>query len=323
MTKYPTPYPTTYPTPYPTSNPTPAPTPTCPVTCEKDAGQFAGKKIYGHKGESFDQIGFFSQKLASLAGCDLDAESSGTATPFTDQVHGSFDPNPHHGCDWRKRRAGRIVSTHNVELVNEEDSFRKHRCYTYKGHCVCECLDNNDFYQDGTVQGKPAGLWGLMDEDGNQRGGVAESDRIGWGNAGTRKEEEQGHREAPTQQLEESITQMNAAGTRWKSPHYYLHDNEILALKECCAKELTRDFARWVAPVSSCSELQTMPAKDVRALVDADVENHLSNTQIVNFLHQWGCWDGQKRVTNREHFAKRSNGDLTGKQEVTGPLVHN
>jgi hypothetical protein len=128
------------------------------VTCEKDAGQFAGKKIYGHKGNSFDQMGLFSHELASLVGCDLDSESSGTAAPFTDQVHGSFDPNPHHGCDWRKRRAGRIVSTHNVELVNEEDSFRKHRCYTYIDHCVCECLENTDFYLDGTVQGNAANL---------------------------------------------------------------------------------------------------------------------------------------------------------------------
>jgi len=293
------------------------------VTCEKDNGQFAGKKIYGHKGNSFDKMGVFGSKLANLAGCDLDAESSGTAAPFTDKVHGSFDPNPHHGCDWRTRRAGRIVSTHNVEVINEQDSFRKHRCYTYKTHCVCECLDNVDFYQDGTVQGNPAGLWGILDDNANPRGGVAESDRIGWkGGVGTRKEEEQGHRGENVQQLEESIMQMETAGTRWKSPHYYVGDKEVLALKKCCAKELAMDVARWIAPISTCSEIQSLSPKEMRTIVEGDVESHYSNTQIINFLHKWGCWEGEKRVTNEEYFAGKLEDRTTGKQQDTGVFSH-
>merc|ERR1712153_238643 len=50
-------------------------------------------------------------------------------------------------CDFFNKKANRIVTTHNIEVINEHDSYRKHRCYKYGKKCVCECLDFSDNFQ--------------------------------------------------------------------------------------------------------------------------------------------------------------------------------
>merc|ERR1712028_228297 len=56
-------------------------------------------------------------------------------------------------CDFFNKKANRIVTTHNIEVINEHDSYRKHRCYKYGNKCVCECLDFSDNFQSTRNKG--------------------------------------------------------------------------------------------------------------------------------------------------------------------------
>jgi hypothetical protein len=171
---------TAAPTPAPTTNPTPAPTPSCAVTCEHDNGQWVvggGREkealAMGHKAGAFDKMGHFGAILSKLAGCDLSKNHGNYGKDLTAPLSKHFKKADHNGCNWRDRRAGRIVATHDVAKLNSQSSFTKHRCYTVDGKCVCECLDdaeapwdfnkdgvvdaNDNRFQDGTIQNKDGG----------------------------------------------------------------------------------------------------------------------------------------------------------------------
>lgn len=164
------------PTPAPTPSPTPAPTPLCPVTCETDKGQYDGiTNIHGHEGSDFGQLGrWASDPIAELYNCNVHdnqhlPDGARDANGFLQQY-----ALQDHCNNWKRRRNHRLIATHNTAQINTQDTFIKHRCYTYgtDKKCVCECLDDDGFmfagangvmksdsrFQQGTVQGNAAGI---------------------------------------------------------------------------------------------------------------------------------------------------------------------
>jgi len=332
-TAYPTPYPTPYPTAYPTSNPTPAPTPSCPVTCEHDNGQFKGKEIYGHAGvDTFHKLGLFKGDKTSLYGCDRRGQE-GADPAVTAGIFGE-DPgvvtlvgghraetHHHHHCKWAGLSTHRIVATHNTELVNEHDSFGKHRCYSYKGQCMCECLDDSLFYQDGTVQGKASGLAG-SDLGGNV-GSIENFQGLTiHGNEDHQDEDGQkmhfnedlhGHRGAIAGQFVQTKATLKKNNKFWKAPNYFIADSQITALRACCQQEEALD-EKFILPSKDCNDFKDATNAQIKANVEA-VETLISNTDVVNWLVDQGCYPdhvGRKSVSNHKYF-KHSDRQEFGK----------
>jgi len=46
-----------------------------------------------------------------------------------------------------------VVATHDVERINNHDSYTQHRCYNYNSECVCECIMNENNFQSDTHRG--------------------------------------------------------------------------------------------------------------------------------------------------------------------------
>lgn len=164
-------------TPAPTPVPTPAPAPSCAVSCEHDVGQWApggakeNQQPYGHKAGAFDKMGVFSKILDTFEGCDLSKDHGNFGQDLTAPLSKHFDAKQNKGCNWRDRRAGRIVATHDVAKMNTQTAFTKHRCFTMDKRCVCGCLDDAaapwDFNRDGAVDAKDNRF-----QDGTLQGGA-------------------------------------------------------------------------------------------------------------------------------------------------------
>merc|ERR1719157_486693 len=131
-----------------------APPAECPVTCEIDVGQFRGKNVYGYA--NFHTLDKFSDRAhKNYKNCDKPTNfgkgvSTSTRTGLMNKK-GRYQKKDN--CDFFNKKANRIVTTHNIEVINEHDSYRKHRCYKYGNKCVCECLDFSDNFQSTRNKG--------------------------------------------------------------------------------------------------------------------------------------------------------------------------
>merc|ERR1712063_22570 len=149
--------------------------------------------------------------------------------------------------------ANRVVATHNIEVINNHDSYSKHRCYVYNGNCVCECLDFADFFQDGT----------------KQRG--------------------DGHKGAVAGSQIQTVASLTAAGKFWKAPSYYISQNEVTAIKNCCAQEVAINPA-FILPAHKCSEVATATDAQIMAsLTNLAAGGSITNAKIIQWLHEQGC----------------------------------
>merc|ERR1712070_824357 len=153
-------------------------------------------------------------------------------------------------------KANRVVTTHNIEIINEHDSYNQHRCYVYEGQCTCECLDNADFFQDGTKQGKAAG--------------------------------NSGHRGAVSTGID-TVTSLKSSGKFWKAPSYFISADEVTAIRQCCAEEFAVN-PEFILPAHSCAEVQTATdAQILASLTDLEDGGAITNTKIISWLHEQGC----------------------------------
>merc|ERR1712070_547395 len=164
--------------------------------------------------------------------------------------------------EWPKCR--RIASTHNLEIINEHDSFAQHRCYTYSGKCVCECIGDKKFFLDGnTAQG------------GKNRG-------------------------AMNGQYIQTKATLKAAGKFWTAPAYWVSKEEVAAIKSCCKEEVgvNPDF---ILPATSCKEVVKASDSVIRKRVQ-ELENTMTNTKIRNWLESQGCFKQQKTATRSTDY---------------------
>jgi hypothetical protein len=246
----------------PTKVPTTAPTAYCPVTCEVDDKNKNWGNVYGY-GAAFGQGSFFKQAAthAHLARCDT-----------------LYPGAPQHGCNWHNRKTKRLVATHNVELINEQDTYRKHRCYHFNGTCMCECLEKTTSFpkfQDGTVQGKANGLQGEAD------GGTDPfSDLL---------ELQQGHRGAMhDQELHDKQAKMKS-GNVWANPNKVPFKAEAEAIKTCCSTLATSTLAIpfWG---HTCADVQAFSDAELRGYIQSFGSFNTLQGVLVQWLQAHDCF---------------------------------
>jgi len=288
-TPIPTPAPTFRPTPAPTPAPTPsptaAPTANCPVTCEIDNGQFKGKDIYGYA--NFNSLDKFSDGThTKYKNCDKHKTQSARNGAMNKQ--GTKD-----NCDYHNKKANRIVATHNIEVINEHDSFRKHRCYRYKNKCICECLDFAENFQEGTKQRKT------------------------------------GHKGPNAGQKIDTVASLRAAGTYWNAPSYIISKDEVVAIRKCCAKEFAIN-PKFILPAHSCADVAKATDEEIitglRKTEDRDAT--VTNTKVIQWLHDNNC--GRFDKTSKSFKGKQEGKDadtvqgykVKGIQKTYTHLVH-
>merc|ERR1712072_170189 len=221
-TTYPTPYPTSYPTSMPTPAPTPAPTAYCPVTCKIHT---KADSVRRHR------------------------DGSGKIVPLRrrkDSVLG-------------KETSKYLQTEHHTFIINEQSSYTKHRCYTYKGKCVCECLGASTSFQENTRQGVKAKMVGHR--------GWAKSDKNNvFGNV------------FGNQKIQSDIA--------WVRPHAMVTDREVKALRQCCEKEfiMNPDF---ILPAHSCKDVRGIKDHVIRKRI---AELKISNKDILDWLVENKCY---------------------------------
>jgi uncharacterized protein (DUF305 family) len=329
-TLFPTQYPTTFPTPAPTSsptpsptasptfNPTPSPTPYCPVTCELDDGQFKDRDIYAYRHSHGNLMNRTFHDLANatsevheqkpyLAGCDL-MNDGVTVNPTLRQMH--------HGCNWRYRRSRRVVATHNTMIINEYDSTSKHRCYVFNDKCVCECLDDELDFQDGSQQGKSAGLFGEVDGGVIGKFGMdafyQETPNGIYDATHGRSDTEHtmGHRgtlyPTPFPSVTTGTRMPTSYPTPWNAPAYKPSKNEIQGLRECCERQLTFGLEDLLPSFNEtgplrCANLGDHSDEQIQGRILA-LRPAVTNKQIINWLKRNDCYEGDSRLTNEIHF---------------------
>merc|ERR1712072_100424 len=129
----------------------------------------------------------------------------------------------------KKGKSIYVQTEHNTFVTNEQHSFTKHRCYTYKGKCVCECLGAPTSFQENTRQGAKANIVGHRGFDvfGNQK-------------------------------IKDDIT--------WVRPHAMVTDREVKALRQCCEKEfvMNPDF---ILPAHSCKDVRGIKDSVIRSRI--------------------------------------------------------
>jgi len=202
----------------------------------------------------------------------------------------------------QKVKTHHIVSTHDLFLINEKDTFTKHRCYTYNNNCVCECVDAPEFedsttthgdhrtapitqtysdrYQQGTIQGSAAGLAGSRTKEwANKNGGTNHKTRE-WVNG------------VITHGIN-SLGRMSgqkvfrATNKFWKPPQYYVSENEIKAVKKCCEKEIMLDQT-FTHPAHNCRDFRAETPAQIKARL-LSLSPTLTNTQLLSWLSVNGC----------------------------------
>jgi len=261
-TTYPTPYPTPYPTsmptpaptPSPTPSPTPAPTPYCPVTCKHD---------HNHR--------FVNPALKELDGCDRYGNVHGDNFVAGSILDKRFNKLLHSECNFKGRKTKRIVTTHDVELMNEHDSFRKHRCYSYKGKCMCECIENSDYFMDGTIQGNAVGNTEHRD--------VSEGQSLRHDNE-----------------------------LLWKAPKYYVQDEEIQAIRACCHKEFDLDPSL-LLPSRNCKQVAEVQNEEIRDEIMNNMEKAVSNRDIINWLTEQKCYNTEHQTSADDNGNRATHWD--------------
>jgi hypothetical protein len=151
--------------------------------------------------------------------------------------------------------SGKISAVHDVYQVNAQDSYTQHRCYSYNGQCVCECILNEDNFQSGTWQGLAAGS----------------SD----------------HRGSNTGQSIQTVEAMKTSGKFWKAPSYKIDADEVAALRACCNEEF-EVAPELLLPAKSCADIEAASDEEIIG----HLENHsddISNSKILAWLHEQEC----------------------------------
>merc|ERR1711865_691293 len=152
-------------------------------------------------------------------------------------------------CDYHNKKANRLVTTHNIEIINEHASYDKHRCYVYKKKCICECLDFNDFFQEGTVQGAKYGM-------GHQHRGGSDSMGKAYNNKAKDYKKHVNTNDGMKGVGIDTVASLKAAGEYWAAPSYIVSKDEVVAVKQ---------------------------------IISALKVNHNDNSQIISWLHANNC----------------------------------
>jgi hypothetical protein len=179
-----------------------------------------------------------------------------------------------------------------LQLINEYDTYTKHRCYTYDSTCICECVDAPEFtdynqhqdandlattvrknftnrFQEGTVQGKDVVTAGLVKRYSDHK---------------ERRWNQFGH----LGQMEHQKI-FFAKDRFWKPPSYYVPHEEILALKACCEQEVLLDVD-FISPAGTCEEYRLLPPAVIKKHLMA-MSPTLTNAALTNWLANAGCND--------------------------------
>jgi hypothetical protein len=277
----------------------------CPTTCEVDNGQFEheGATSEGqadpHGWQHKKNIKHGRHKFArgsrfwgsKFKGCVTDwAKGKGKHI-----VNVTRHSKTGQDCDWNGALNHRLVSTHNVYLINEHDSFSKHRCYRFDEKCVCECLDDDQFYQDGTLQGKHAGIRGVASP-----GGPNDPKKVTWSGK-PQLEYRQGHRGALEGNSVQSIASLKEEDSFWKAPNYYVTNAEIEGLKKCCF-DTNPASTDAIFHTHDCGSIIKMPDWKLKQEIEA-AEPTFSNTDIIRWLIKKGCYTGHLPKSQHQHFA--------------------
>jgi len=155
----------------------------------------------------------------------------------------------------------RLVTTHNLEVINEHDSYAKHRCYKYgtdeAPQCTCECIDDEAFFMDTTHKGKNA------------------------------------------DQSIQTIATLKAAGKFWKAPNYWISHNEVQAVKKCCAEEVAIN-PEFILPAHSCADVLAATDEVIKTRIE-ELEPTTSNTKIINWLKAQGCYTASTNDLTDNH----------------------
>jgi len=219
-----------------------------------------------------------------------------------------------------------IVSTHNLFLINERDTYTKHRCYTYMDECICECVDSPTYVRDLNVGNKP---WGgdktkVLDrfQDGTIAGKrvnvpaggsvmLAQSSRLGAGGhkLNIRKFTASGHLGRMSGQ-----SVFRAKDKFWKPPSYYVSQEEVEAIKRCCDREEKAGVA-WLKSGESCTHLKGESVAQIKERL-AELPTTITNSKVVAWLSSNSCgpaqYGQQKSISGNGKSGYNHNNDGTG-----------
>jgi len=167
------------------------------------------------------------------------------------------------------------VTTHNIEVINEHDSYSKHRCYVYDNKCTCECLDFAANFQEGTIQGNANGITTHKGSTGTQI---------------------------------DTVTSLKAAGKFWKAPSYIISADEVQAVRDCCAEEFAVNPA-FILPAKTCTDVAAASDADILAsLTNLEEGGSVTNTKLIGWLHEQGCAEHHATHENFEGKQLAHNG---------------
>jgi hypothetical protein len=186
-------------------------------------------------------------------------------------------------------------------LINEKDSYTKHRCYTYDDECICECVDAPTYVN----------RVGLTYEAGGSNGPT--------GNTPTRPQEIRNRHQEGTLQaslnpnvpsLKNKVKTFSAHKVRhwnangqlipinddgsagrmtgqsvfekknrfWKPPNYYVSHEEVDAIKACCGKPNMQN-APWISHNEAFA-----------GMTAGDHPMHVHNSSMARTGATWDTW---------------------------------
>merc|ERR1712137_958709 len=167
--------------------------------------------------------------------------------PLLSSLLQTMNKSPRCGVQMKKHH---IHVTHYLYDQNEQDSYKKHRCYMFEGQCVCECTDAPEYadhdgnlvnrFGNGTIQGAAAGikLGDFKDQpDSYSTWNEHKTRNFTFGHLGSIKH----------QQI------FKKSDKFWKPPSYYIGKAEIEAIRSCCSRN---DIIHTADPgFPNCAEL--------------------------------------------------------------------
>merc|ERR1712070_47769 len=219
--------------------------------------------------------------------------------------------------------------------INEQDSYTKHRCYTYRNECVCECVDSPTYvnnldvgdkpwggdktlirnrHQEGTVQGNEANV------PKNGRLQLSQSSVLGPGGHGKNFRHWNANRH-----LGRMVNQavFHKKDKFWKPPSYYVSQEEVEAIKRCCDQE-TNSGVAWMKSGESCSHLKGETAAQIKERL-AELSPTVTNTQVVDWLSNNGCGPaqyGQRTSLSNHRSGYNANTDGSGLDYDVNDMHH-
>jgi len=209
--------------------------------------------------------------------------------------------HPHCGKDVKSHH---IVATHDLFLINEKDTYTKHRCYTYDDECICECVDAPTYvtkkvvgltgkatsnkatilegarHQEGTIQGNAIGI-DLRNHVKKVRGQYVRH----WNGQGVLmplhpKDHEM---EKYGQMAHQNV--FMAKDRFWKPPSYYVSQEEVDAVKKCCTKFTS---LAWINIERKCDTVATATTAQIKEWL-AEMSPTVTNVRVQAWLTANSC----------------------------------